>query len=259
MMIDLLVFMTARKATRMSDTEHRELQEWVKELRHNAIWFLLTLIGSAVAVEIVSWIPYPSVRTIVIGIGLCLNALLIAWLSWLRTEDNKAALHEHEILLRRIEKLRKATVGIGRQRQQQEQPHQQISGWENSYPDVVRLPSRTKLPSRTEPPSPREFEDQTTSPRWGIGEQDAHKQWTRLNAAEKAIVRFVLLRGTATAAHLLQFRDPGGSRSTDTCAGVQEKSSFLLGDLESGLTINPQLKPYLERIIVEDKGRGARF
>jgi hypothetical protein len=80
-----------------------------------------------------------------------------------------------------------------------------------------------------------------------------------LNAAEKAIVRFVLLRGTATAAHLLQFRDPGGSRSTDTCAGVQEKSSFLLGDLESGLTINPQLKPYLEKIVVEDKGRGARF
>ena len=243
----------------MSDKEHRELQEWARELRPNAIWFLLTLIGSAVAVEIVSWIPYPSVRTIVIGIGLCLNALLIAWLSWLRTEDNKAALREQEILLRRIEKLRKASVDTGRQRQPQEQPRQQISDWENSHRNVAKLRSRPELPSRAESPSPREFEDITTSPRWGIGEQDAHKQWTRLNAAEKAIVRFVLLRGTATAAHLLQFRDPGGSRSTDTCAGVQEKTSLLLGDLESGWTINPQLKPYLEKIIVEDKGRGARF
>ncbi len=231
----------------MSDTEHRKLREWVRELRPNAIWFLLTLIGSAVAAEIVSWIPYPSVKTIVIGIGLCLNALLIAWLSWLRTRDNQATTRELTILLQRIEKLRKASVDIGRQRQQREPPRQQISGLENSRPDVVERPSRT------------EFEDLTTFPRWGIGEQDAHKQWTRLNAAEKAIVRFVLLRGTATAAQLLQFRDPEGSRSTDTCDGVRQKTSFLLGDLESGLTINPRLKPYLEKIIVEDKGRGARF
>src|SRR5215470_18347333 len=143
----------------MSDTEHRELQEWVRELRPNAIWFLLTLIGSAVAVEIVSWIPYPSVRTIAIGIGLCLNALLIAWLSWLRTEDNKAALHEQEILLRRIEKLRKGSVDTGRLRQQREQPHQQFSGWENSHRNVAEPPSRAKFPSRAESPSPREFED----------------------------------------------------------------------------------------------------
>ena len=231
----------------MSETEHRELREWARELRPNAIWFLVTFIGSAVAAEIVSWIPYPSVKTIVIGIGLCLNALLIAWLGWLRTQDNKAALREQEILLLRIKKLQKASADIGRQRQQQEQPRPRISGLERSRPDVV------------EPVPRREFGDLTTSPRWGIGEQDAHKQWTRLNAAEKAIVRFVLLRGTATAAHLLQFRDPGGSRSTDTCAGVKEKTSFLLGDLESGLTINPQLKPYLEKIIVEDRGRGARF
>src|SRR5215469_13090801 len=120
----------------MSDTEHRELQEWVRELRPNAIWFLLTLIGSAVAAEIVSWIPYPSVKTVVIGIGLCMNALLIAWLSWLRTEDNKAALHEQEILLRRIEKLRKASVDKGRQRLQPEEPRQPISGWEKSHRHV---------------------------------------------------------------------------------------------------------------------------
>jgi hypothetical protein len=231
----------------MSDTEHRKLREWVRELRPNAIWFLLTLIGSALAAEIISWVPYPSVKTIVIGIGLCVNALLIAWLSWLRERDNKATTRELTILLQRIEKLQKASVDIGRQRQQREQPRQRISGLEKSHPDVAEPLSRT------------EFGDLTTSPRWSIGEQDAHKQWTRLNAAEKAIVRFVFLRGTATAAHLLQFRDPGGSRSTDTCAGVQEKTSFLLGDLESGFTINPQLKPYLEKIIVQDKSRSVRF
>lgn len=241
----------------MSGTEHRKLRESITELRPNAIWFLLTLIGSGVAAGIVRWIPDPTLKTIVIGIGLCMNALLIAWLNWLRTRDNQATTRELTILLQRIEKLQKASVDIGRQRQQREQPRQPISdweqprqgisGWENSQPNVAEPPSRT------------EFEDLTTSPRWGIGEQDAYKQWARLNAAEKAMVRFVLLRGTATAAHLLQFRDPGGSRSTDTCAGVQEKTSFLSGDLESGLTINPQLKPYLEKIIVQDKGRGARF
>jgi hypothetical protein len=110
-----------------------------------------------------------------------------------------------------------------------------------------------------ERPFRTEFADLTTSPRWSFGEQDAYKQWTRLNAAEKAIVRFVLLRGTATAAQLLKFRDPEGSRSTDTCDGVRQKTSFLLGDLQSGMTINPQLKSYLEKIIVQDKSRGTRF
>lgn len=229
----------------MSDTEHRKLREWVRELRPNAIWFLLTLIGSALAAEIVSWVPYPSVKTMVIGICLCANALLIAWLSWVRERDNKATTRELTSLLQRIEKLQKASVDMGRQHQQREQPRQRISGLEKSHPDVAEPLSRT------------EFGDLTTSPRWGIGGQDAHMQWARLNAAEKAIVRFVLLRGTATAAHLLQFRDPGGSRSTDTCAGVKEKTSFLLGDLESGLTINPQLQPYLEKIIVQDKSRGV--
>jgi hypothetical protein len=235
----------------MSDTEHRKLREWVTELRPEAIWFLLTLIGSAVAAGIVRWIPDPTVKTIVIGIGLSMNALLIARLNWLRTRDNKATTRELTILLQRIEKLQKASVDTGRQRQQQEQPRQRISGLENSHRDVAEPLSRTE--------SRAEFGDLATSPRWGIGEQDAHKQWTRLNAAEKAIVRFVLLKGTATAAHLLQFRDPEGTRSTDTCAGVKEKTSFLVGDLESGLTINPQLKPYLEKVIVQDKSRGARF
>jgi hypothetical protein len=241
----------------MSDTEHRKLREWVRELRPNAIWFLLTLIGSALAAEIVSWVPYPSVKTMVIGTGLCANALLIAWLSWVRDRDNKATTRELTILLQRIEKLQKASVDIGRQR---EQPRQRISGLEKSHPDVAEPVSRTEFGDRTtvaEPVSRTEFEDPTTYRRWGIGGQDAHKQWERLNAAEKAIVRFVLLRGTATAAHLLQFRDPEGSRSTDTCAGVKEKTSFLLGDLESGLMINPQLKPYLEKIIVQDKSRGV--
>src|SRR5262249_23369869 len=246
----------------MSDTEHRKLREWVTELRPNAIWFLLTLIGSAVAAEIVSWVPSPGVRTVVIGIGLCVNALLIGCLSWLRERDNKATTRELTILVQRIEKLQRASVDIGRQRQQREQPRQRISGLEKSHFDAAELLSRTEFAGRTtvtEPLSPTEFGDATTFPRWGSGEQDAHKQWARLNAAEKAIVRFILLRGTATAAHLLKFRDPEGSRSTDTCAGVKEKTSFLLGDLESGLTINPQLKPYLEKIIVEDKGRGTRF
>lgn len=241
----------------MSDTEHRKLREWVTELRPNAIWFLLTLIGSGVAVEIVSWIPYPSVKTIVIGIGLCVNALLFAWLSWLRERDNKATTRELTILLQRIEKLQKASVDIGRQRQQREQPRQHISGLEQPRQRISGL--ENSQPNVAEPLSGTEFEDLTTSPRWGIGEQDPHKQWARLNTAEKAMVRFVLLKGTATAAHLLQFRSPEGFRSTDTCAGVQEKTSFLVGDLESGLTINPQLKPYLEKIIVQDKSRGARF
>jgi hypothetical protein len=241
----------------MSDTEHRELREWVRELRPNAIWFLLTLIGSAVAAEIVSWIPDPSVKTIVIGIGLCMNALLIAWLSWLRTRDNQATTRELTILLQRIEKLQKASADIGWQRQQREEPRQRISGLEQPRQRISGL--ENSQPNVAEPLSRTEFEDLTTSPRWGIGEQDAHKQWARLNTVEKAIVRFVLLRGTATAGQLLQFRNPEGFRSTDACAGVQEKTSFLSGDLESGLTINPQLKPFLEKIIVQDKSRGARF
>jgi hypothetical protein len=243
----------------MSDTEHHKLRESVTELRPNAIWFLLTLIGSAVAAGIVRWIPDPTVKTIVIGIGLCINAWLIAWLNWLRTRDNKATTRELTILLQRIEKLQKARVDIGRQRQQPEQPRQRISDLESSHPDQASRTLPDARPPLAEPPSRAEFADLATSPRWGIGEQDAHKQWTRLNAAEKAIVKFVLQKGTATAAHLLQFRSPEGFRSTDTCAGVKEKTSFLLGDLESGLTINPQLKPYLEKVIVQDKSRGARF
>jgi hypothetical protein len=250
------------KTTRMSDTEHGKLPEWVRELRPNAIWFLLTFIGSAVAALIVSWIPNPIVKTIVIGIGLCLNALLIAWLSWVRERDNRATTRELTILLQRIEKLQKASVDIGRQRQQREPPRQRILDLEKSHFDAAEPLSRTEfrdLTTVTEPSSRTEVRDLTTFPRWGIGEQDAHKQWARLNAAEKAVVRFVLLRGTATSSHLLKFRDPGGSRSTDSCAGVKEKTSFLLGDLESGLTINPQLRPYLERIIVQDKSRGVHF
>jgi hypothetical protein len=231
----------------MLDIEHRKLPELARELRPNATWFLLTFIGSAVAAEIVGWIPDPSARTVVIGICLFVNALLIGWLSWLRTSDNQANTRELTTLVQRIEKLRKASVVTGRQRQQREPPRQQSSGFENSCPDVVERPSRT------------EFGDLTISPRRSAGEQDAYQQWTRLNAAEKAIVRFVLLRGNATAVQLLQFRDPEGSRSTDTCDGVRQKTSFLLGALESGLTINPQLKPYLENIILQDESRRARF
>jgi len=231
----------------MSYIEHQNLREWARELRPNAIWFLLTLSGSAVAAEIVGWIPDLSLKAFVIGICLFMNALLVAWLSWLRTRESKANTRELTTLVQRIEKLRKASRVISQQRQQREPPRQQISRFENSRPDVVERPSRT------------EFGDLTTSPRWSSGEQDAYKQWTRLNTAEKAIVRFVLLRGTATAVQLLQFRDPEGSRSTDTCNGVRQKTSFLLGALESGLTINPQLKPYLENIILQAESRGARF
>lgn len=236
----------------MSRSENRNLQEWLTELRPNAIWFLLTFVGSAVAAEIVSWVPYPSGKAILIGIFFCVNALLIAWLSWVRTQDNKATTRELTILLQRIEKLQKALANAGTQRQQREQPrrepvHQRISGLENSHPEVAELPSRG------------EFGGQAVSPRWGTGEQDPHKQWTRLNAAEKAIVRFVLLKGTATAAQLVQFRDPNGFRPTDTCAGVREKTSFLMGDLESGLTINSKLKDYLETVILQEESRGKYF
>jgi hypothetical protein len=248
-------FLMAPESTRVSNPERQNSREWVTELRPHAIWFLLTLVGSGLAVEIVRWISDPIAKTIVIGIALCVNALLVARLDWLRTRDNRATTRELTILLQRIEKLRKASVDMGPQhqqditpqRQQREQPRQRISSLDNNHRDLA------ELPPRAEPRSRAEFEDLTTSPRWVTGEQDAHKQWARLNAAEKAMVRFVLLKGTATAAQLLQFRDPGGSRSTDTCAGVKEKTSFLLGDLEGGLTINPQLKAYLEKIIVRDK------
>jgi hypothetical protein len=237
----------------MSNTEHRTLRDWAGELRPNIGWFLLAFIGSMGVVEIVSCVPSPSIRTIIIVMGLCVNALLIAWLSWLRDRDNKTTTRELTILLQRIEKLQKASVDIRRQRQQQEPPRQRRSGLEKSQSDVAEPTFRTDFaPPRTWAEAPRrtEIEGLATSRRWGMGEQDAHKQWARLNAAEKAIVRFVLQKGSAKAAHLMQFRDPGGSRSTDTCAGVIEKSSFLLGDLETGLTINPQLKPYLEKIMV---------
>lgn len=254
----------------MSETKHRNLREWVTELRPHAPWFLLTLIGSAFALAVVSWIPDPIVRTILIGLGLCANASLIAWLSWLRTRDNKANTRELTALLERMEQLQKASVNIGgtrqqraqrqqqeQARQQQEQPRQRTSGLENSHPDVLRFqPDAVKRPDVANLSSGTDF-DLATDRRFGIGEQDAHKQWKLLNTAEKAMVGFVLQRGTVTATLLLRFRNPEGSRSTDTCAGVREKTSFLLGDLENGLTINPQLKPYLEKI-VQDKG-SSRF
>jgi hypothetical protein len=246
----------------MPDIEYRELQEWVRKLSPKAL-FLVTFIGSAVAAGIVSCIPSPSVRTIVVGIGLCLNALLIAWLSQVRTEDNednKATIRERTILLQQIKKLQRikeqqqASVDTGRQSQPREQPSQPISSLEKSQPSqpVSSLeksqPNVPGLPSRPEAGDP-------TSRGWG--EEGAQKQWKLLKAAEKAMVRFVLQRGTATAAQLLRFRDPDGFRTTDTCVAVRQKTSFLVGDLESGLTINPRLKPFLEKILVEDKGRDA--
>jgi hypothetical protein len=231
----------------ISDTEYRKLREWVRGLSPKAI-FLLAFIGSAVTAGIVGWIPNMSIRTIFIGIGLCLNAWLIAWLSQVRTEDNQAIIRERTILVQQIKKLQrvkerqqmkelqKASLDTGRQNQPSEPPSQPISALETS---------------RTE------AGDLTTSPRWSIGEEDALKQWKLLKAAEKAMVRFVLQRGTATAGQLLQFRDPNGFRPTDTCAAVRQRTSFLMGDLESGLTINPRLKPHLEKILVEDKGRDA--
>jgi hypothetical protein len=233
----------------MPDTEYRKLQEWFRKLSPKAI-FLLTFIGSAVAAGIVSCIPSPSVTTIVVGIGLGLNALLIAWLSQVRTEDNKATIHERTILVQQIKKLQRikeqqqASVDTGRQGQPREQTSQPISSVEKSQPKVAGLASR---PEAGDP----------TPLRWSIGEEGAHKQWKLLKSAEKAMVRFVLLRGTVTATQLLQFRDPDGVRTTDTCAAVRQKTAFLLGDLESGLTINPRLKPSLEKILVEDKGRDA--
>lgn len=234
----------------MFDTEYRALREWIRQLSPKAI-FMVTFSGSAVAAGIVSWIPNASIRTIFIGIGLGLNALLIAWLSRVRTQDNQAIIRERASLVQQIKKLQRireqqqASVDTGRQSQPREQPSQPISGVEKSRRDGAGLVSRT------------EAGDITTSPRWSIGEQDALKQWKLLKAAEKAMVRFVLLRGTATAGQLLQFRDPDGFRPTDTCWAVKQKTAFLLGDLDTGLTINPRLKPYLEKILVEDKGRDA--
>jgi hypothetical protein len=241
----------------MLETEYRKLREWVRELSPKAI-FLLTFIGSAVAAGIVSWIPNATLRTILMGIGLGMNALLIAWLSQVRTGDNEAIIRERTILLQQVKKLQrikelqrmkeleKAPADTGRQSPQREPPSQRISGLEKSRSEAAGLVSRT------------DARDLAASPRWSLGEQDAYKQWKMLNGAEKAMVRFVLQRGSATAAQLLQFRDPDGFRTTDTCSAVKQKTSFLSGDLEGGLTINPRLKPYLEKILVEDKTRDAR-
>jgi|SRR5215469_13832442 len=234
----------------MSDTWYRKLQEWVGGLSPKAM-FLLAFIASGVAAGIVSWIPNPSVRTILIGIGLGMNALLIAWLSQVRTHDNRATIRERAILVQQVKKLQRikeqqqASIDTGRQSEPREQPSQRISGLEKSHRDVAKQVSRT------------EVGDLTASAGWSFGEQEAQKQWKLLKAAEKAMVRFVLLKGTATAAQLLHFRDPDGFRPTDTCAAVKQKTSFLSGDLQSGLTVNPRLKPYLEKIMVEDKGRDA--
>jgi hypothetical protein len=241
----------------MLETEYRKLREWVRELSPKVI-FLLTFIGSVMAAGIVSWIPNATLRMILIGIGLGMNGLLIAWLSQVRTGDNQAIIRERTILLQQVKKLQrikelqqmkeleKPSVDAGRQSPQRELPSQRISGLEKSRPDGAGLVSRT------------EAGDLEASPRWSIGEQDAHKQWKLLNAAEKAMVRFVLQRGSATAAQLLQFRDPDGFRPTDTCSAVKQKTSFLAGDLDIGLMINPRLKPYLEKILVEDRTRDAR-
>src|SRR5215831_15672798 len=235
----------------MSDTGYRRLRQWVSGLSPNAI-FLLTFFGSAVAAAIVSWIPYASVKTIAIGIGLCLNAGLMAWLSRVRTLDNQATIRERAVLLQQVKKLKwvkeqqQASLDAARQSQPREQPSQPISGLEKSQPNVAGLVSRT------------EVEDLTTSPRWNVGDEDAHKQWKLVSVAEHAMVRFVLVRGTATATQLLQFRGSDGFRSTDTGAAVKEKTSFLSGDLQSGLAINPRLKPYLEKMMAEDKRRGVR-
>jgi hypothetical protein len=239
----------------MLETEYRKLREWVRELNPKAI-FLLTFMGSAIAAGIVSWIPNATLRTILMGIALGMNALLIAWLSQVRTGDNQAIIRERTILLQQVKKLQrikelqqmkeleKPPVDTVRS-PQRELPSQRISGLEKSRPDGAGLVSRT------------EAGELEASPRWSAGEQDAHKQWKLLNAAEKAIVRFVLQRGSATATQLLQFRDPDGFRTTDTCSAVKQKTSFLAGDLDIGLMINPRLKPYLEKIVVEDRSRDA--
>jgi hypothetical protein len=234
----------------MFDTESQRLREWVTGLSPTGI-FLLAFIGSGAGAGIVGWIPNASLKTIFIGIGLGLNAWLIAWLSRVRTQDNKAITRERTILIQQIKKLQRireqqqASVDTGRQSQPREQASQPISSLEKSRRDGAGLASRT------------EVGDLAASPKWSIGEQDALKQWKLLKAAEKAMVRFVLQRGTATAGQLVHFRDPDGFRTTDTCAAVKQKTSFLLGDLDTGLTINPRLKPYLEKILVQDTGRDA--
>ena len=100
--------------------------------------------------------------------------------------------------------------------------------------------------------------DNAESPAWDIRKQDAHRQWSQLNAAQRALVRFVLIRGTATAAQIFTFADQEGlNKASEIWAWVMAKTGFLLGDSDSGFRINPELKPYLEQIIAEDKSQAA--
>jgi hypothetical protein len=98
----------------------------------------------------------------------------------------------------------------------------------------------------------------SNSPVWDIREQDTRRQWSQLNTAERTLVRFVLLRGNVTAAQMFQFtHEEGLGNGTELWAWVKRKSSFLMGGIDAGFWINPELKTYLEKIIAEDKGQGT--
>lgn len=116
------------------------------------------------------------------------------------------------------------------------------------------IPTENKNSSMLDTPG----RDEGESPIWNIRKQEAYRQWLQLNAAQRALVTFVLVRGSATAAQIFTFADQEGlSKASEIWAWVKAKTGFLEGDPDVGFRINPELKPYLEQIIAKDRGRAA--
>jgi hypothetical protein len=90
--------------------------------------------------------------------------------------------------------------------------------------------------------------NETESSAWDIRDQDAHRHWLQLNSAERELVKFVLVRGTASAAQIFTFAEQEGlSRASEIWARVMAKTGFILGNADIGFRINLELKPYREK------------
>jgi hypothetical protein len=225
---------------------NRFLPEWIRELRPHAIWFLVTLVGSALGAAIIRWIPRPSVQTIVIGIVLCLNALVMGWLSWLRARSSKQGNALAEQNRQEMEQ----------NRQELDRLHRRIAELQNDLIGRIdRVEAETSPIFNTFPTleiAPN------AKPAWDIQEQEAGRQWAQLNTAEQALVGFVLVRGIASTGQILSFGDQEGlSKPNEILAWIKRKTSFLIGQVPDDFRINPEMKPYLAKIIAKDKGQAA--
>jgi hypothetical protein len=77
-------------------------------------------------------------------------------------------------------------------------------------------------------------------------ELEIKADFEQLNCAEQAVTRFVLKRGTVHVAQVWSFMDQQCLKGKPV-ESVRARTGFILGTEE--LAINPEFKPYLEKIV----------